>query len=63
MSENGSSSNDFHKYCDNQGATLTLIKTTGNVIFGGFTPLSWSSSYRGHCDYSKKTFVFSLEKI
>ena len=35
MSINGSSSKDFHKYCDNQGATLTLLKTTKNKIFGG----------------------------
>ena len=30
MSENGNKSEDFHKYCDNKGPTLTLIKTTKN---------------------------------
>ena len=28
LSENGSKSEDFHKYCDNKGPTLILIKTT-----------------------------------
>ena len=26
-SENSSSSNDFHKYCDNQSSTLLIIET------------------------------------
>ena len=43
MSVNGSSSQDFHKYCDNKGPTLTIIKTTKNRIFGGFTPLNWET--------------------
>ncbi len=41
MSENGSSSDDFHRICDNQGPTLILIETNKNRIFGGFTPFSW----------------------
>ena len=60
MSENGSSSKDFHKFCDNKGPTLTLIKTTGNAIFGGFTPLNWHQEYKSEYDNKKKTFVFSL---
>jgi len=40
MSKNGNDSDDFHKYCDNKGPTLTLIKTEKNQIFGGFTPLN-----------------------
>ena len=60
MSENGSNSNDFHKYCDNKGPTLTLIKTTKNKLFGGFTPLNWENN--GNCpkDESNQTFIFSL---
>ena len=41
MSIHGYSSYDFHKYCDNAGPTLILIKTTKDKIFGGFTPLNW----------------------
>ena len=41
MSQNGTRAEDFHKFCNDKGATLTIIKTTGNQIFGGFTPLEW----------------------
>ena len=60
MSENGSKSKDFHKYCDNKGATLTLIKTTNNKIFGGFTPLEWKINTGYKSDQSNQTFIFSL---
>ena len=62
MSKNGSNSDDFHKYCDNKGPTLTLIKTKKNQIFGGFTPLNWN---KGNSitiyDPSNQTFIFSLD--
>ena len=61
MSKNGTSSNDFHKYCDNKGPTLTLIKTTKNKIFGGFTPLNWESKNGEYLkDESNQTFIFSI---
>ena len=59
MSENGYTSNDFHKFCDNKGATLCLIKTTKNKIFGGFTPLNWGNGNNIY-DKSNQTFLFSL---
>ena len=58
MSENGSKSEDFHKYCDNKGPTLTLIKTTKNRIFGGFSPLSWNNKGRDQFDKSIKHLFF-----
>ena len=59
MSKNGTKADDFHKICDDQGPTLTIIETTKNKIFGGFTPLNWKSrgSYK---DDSNQTFIFSL---
>ena len=60
MSEKGTKSFDFHKYCDNKGPTLTLVKTTKNKIFGGFTPLNWNKEGGGINDFSNKTFIFSL---
>ena len=60
MSKNGSKSEDFHKCCDNKGATLTIIETKSKHIFGGFTPLNWVlNTYLGH-DYKKETFLFSM---
>ena len=63
MSLNGSSCNDFHKYCDNKGPTITIIKTTNNKIFGRFTPLNWESSGGNKYDKSNQTFLFSLDLI
>ena len=60
MSENGYKCEDFHKYCDNKGATLSLVETNNKKIFGGFTPLNWND-YDGHLfDPSNQTFIFSL---
>ena len=60
MSENGSKAEDFHKYCDDKGPTLTLIKTTKDKIFGGFTPLNWKSKGESPKDKSNQTFIFSI---
>ena len=60
MSKNGSRPEDFHKCCDNKGATMTLIETKSKHIFGGFTPLSWNSNKQSLKDIKKETFIFSL---
>ena len=60
MSENGTSSDDFHKFCDNKGPTLTFIKTTKNQIFGGFSPLSWNNEGGYKKDLNNQIFIFSL---
>ncbi|KAH3732112.1 hypothetical protein Pelo_17057 [Pelomyxa schiedti] len=53
----------FHRLCDNQGPTISVIRTHSRVdyIFGGYTPLQFQSTtfgYRGGC--SGRTFVYSL---
>ena len=60
MSINGYSNKDFYKYCENIGPSLTLIKTTKNKIFGGFTPLNWKKKAGNIYDKSNQTFIFSL---
>ena len=62
ISENGYSSKDFHKFCDNQGPTLLLIESKDNKIFGGFTPLNWKlpEDIERLIDSSDSTFLFSL---
>ncbi|KAK8814284.1 hypothetical protein WA158_008146 [Blastocystis sp. Blastoise] len=61
-SEHNYSVREFHKYCDNQGETVTLIKHIGHNnlinIFGGYTDQNWNSSNREK-PYSKE-FIFSL---
>ena len=34
---------DFHACCDLKGWTLTLVQTTTDFIFGGFTTAEWES--------------------
>ena len=63
MSENGSKSEDFHNFCDNKGPSLTLVKTTENKYFGGFTPLNWESKGGSIKDDSNQTFIFSLNLL
>ena len=58
-SRDGSSASDFHKHCDSQGATLCLIQTIKNYIFGGYTTIPWKNSYNLKCDDS--VFIFSLD--
>ena len=61
MSKDGDKSEDFHKFCDNQGPTLVIVQTTSNKIFGGFTPLNWKSSEEKPIDKNNQTFIFSLD--
>ena len=41
-SNDGYTPADFHRWCDNKGRTLVLIKS-GEYIFGGYTSRSWES--------------------
>ena len=34
---------DFHRYCDNKGPTVVLVKANG-YIFGGYTDQNWQES-------------------
>ena len=41
-SEHRYTAKSFHKYCDNKGPTLIVIKSSEGWIFGGYTTQSWS---------------------
>ena len=41
-SRDGDYSKDFHKRCDNIGPNITLVKTSKNIKFGGFTNNNWA---------------------
>ena len=56
----GGDASIFHKKCDNIPNTLTLIKSSENRRFGGFTSEYWESSIK--CKYDKNAFLFSLDK-
>ena len=63
MSEMGTKGEDFHKYCDNQGPTLVIIKTKTKRTFGGFTHLSWKKKSDSIKDKCNHTFIFSLDNM
>jgi len=50
---------DFHRQCDNKGATVTVIEDIGGYVFGGFTEKSWTS-LEDNFKRADKAFLFSL---
>ena len=58
-SRDGCKASDFHDKCDNKGATITVIRSSGAFIFGGFSDKSWKSF--GDWCKSEKPFLFSLK--
>lgn len=59
-SEDRNCASCFHSKCDEKGATLTVVKIPGLMVFGGFTSTSWSC-YQGYV-YSANTWLFKLEQ-
>ncbi len=51
---------DFHFRCDNQGATLSLIKSEHGKTFGGYTSINWHSK-GGYVLGEGKSFIFQLD--
>lgn len=60
-SEANYSIHEFHKRCDGQSQTLTILETEFGKIIGGYTPIPWSSAKKQWAaDKSLKSFIFSL---
>ena len=56
----GFRSNDFHRYCNKQGPTMTIIQSkTGGYLFGGYTSVSWQSIDNYAVD-NNGPFLFTL---
>ena len=59
----GDSSLSFHDHCDNKGNTVTLVLTTTNLIFGGYSDVTWKK-FSDIDDWvykeSDKAFIFSM---
>jgi hypothetical protein len=62
-SRDGFNAKEFHRRCDDQANTLTVILDTDRNIFGGFTPVEWESRTSNYfkADDSLKSFVFTLK--
>src|SRR5579883_1376314 len=59
-SRDGFEASDFHFSCDNKPKTLTIVKSTSECIFGGYTEAEWSSSEDNLFKRDPNAFLFSL---
>jgi hypothetical protein len=51
---------DFHRFCDNQGPTMSVIQSNdGGYLFGGYTSVSWRSAETFVID-KHGPFIFTL---
>ena len=57
----GFSAKAFHQKCDNYHNTLTIIKTNGNYVFGGYTSALWNEVPSGWIN-DPTAFIFSLRR-
>jgi hypothetical protein len=62
-SRDGFRAGDFHAKCDGIENTLTIIQTTHGFVFGGFTPLKWSSGWTrtSKADTTGRSFLFTVK--
>ncbi len=54
---------EFHKRCDNQGATLSIIESEHGLRFGGYSTLTWESpedKYGKYKENDSSAFIYSL---
>ena len=54
----GFGSKDFHSNCDKSSKTLTIVKTTNDYVFGGYTEAQWDSSNSNKPD--SNAFIYSF---
>ena len=57
-SRDGASAASFHTACDGQGPTVTLIKSSGGYVFGGYAGVAWSSA--NGCLACPSAFLFTV---
>ena len=62
-SVDGDDSTIFHEKCDNQGATVTIIRTEQGRTFGGFTRFNWDYNIQEPVEKCEdhNSFIFSLD--
>ncbi|GES83722.1 carbohydrate-binding module family 13 protein [Rhizophagus clarus] len=62
-SRDGFTAKEFHKICDNQSRTVTIIKVKdSNEILGGYNPIEWRNNHSHICNYgtTSDSFIFSF---
>ena len=59
----GDSAEVFHSLCDNIAPLVVLIKTTKNVVFGGYTEAPYTFSKKRIGNKDDNAFIFSINKM
>ena len=59
ITRDGCSNKEFHKKCDNQGPTVTVLYNQQGSIYGGYTALNWDQSATNGDDAT--AFLFRLQ--
>ena len=54
------SAEKFHRFCDNKGGTITIIKNNHGNIFGGYTSKSWTNNAWKYVK-DEKAFLFLIK--
>jgi hypothetical protein len=60
-SRDGFKSADFHRCCDHHGGTLTVVMSDNGSIFGGYTPIAWTSTGGYVSDSKLRSFLFTIK--
>ena len=58
-SRDGYKFEDIHSKIHNKGKTIVIIKSNTNKVFGGYTPIPWTSNGGGK-KAKKTSFLFSV---
>lgn len=61
-SKDGWKGEDFHRCCDKMGWTISIVLTTTDFIFGGFTTAEWESSPIPLSKPDSSSFLFSVNE-
>ena len=61
--KDGDSAEVFHSLCDGIAPLIVLIKTTKNVIFGGYTEAPYSFTKKRTGNKDDNAFIFSINKM
>ena len=63
-SDDGFNADNFHKYCDGEDKTVTLVIIEGNEeLIGGYAEDAWSSPVWPISIRDEESFIFSLTKL
>ena len=62
-SKDGDSAEVFHSLCDGIAPLVVLIKTSKNVVFGGYTEAPYSFTKKRTGNKDDNAFIFSINKM